>query len=254
VTSWLERIGRDGVPPDSAHAASPPVAASPVAASPAGTARQRERRFTELYREHYPYVLRFALRRLRTLDAAQDATVATFAVVWSRFDEVPSMPRAWIYRVARSVVSLELRQRMRDERVPDGAGSSRLRLAEQDLEDDPVLRALSELQDDDREVLQLRAWEELSGEEIGEVLGCSPNDAAARLHDAQQRLKELLGGAARHDASAAPHQPASGRRARVRRTPAVPPPQAVPEGQTTPAARAVPNASRDASVTRRVRP
>lgn len=179
MTSWLERMGRDGVPLEGARTPEPTV-----------ESREREARFTALYREHYPFVLRFALRRLRALDLAQDATVATFAVIWSRFDDVPELPRAWIYRVARSVVSLELRQRMRDERAP-GAGA-RLRLTEHDLEDDPVLRALSELHDDDREVLQLRAWEELSGEEIGEVLGWSPNDAATRLHEAQQRLKELL--------------------------------------------------------------
>jgi RNA polymerase sigma-70 factor (ECF subfamily) len=217
VTSWLERIGRDGV---QLHDAQPapvrPREALDGAADGGGQAARtgmQERRFTELYREHYPFVLRFALRRLRALDAAQDATVATFAVVWSRFDEVPDMPRAWIYRIARSVVSLELRQRMRDERLHGEPGSSRLRLAEHDLEDDPVLRALSELQDDDREVLQLRAWEDLSGAEIGEVLGCSPNDAAVRLHEAQQRLKELLGTPLRQEPSDHPDPSTTGRRA-----------------------------------------
>jgi RNA polymerase sigma-70 factor (ECF subfamily) len=188
VTSWLERIGRDGAPLDDAR--------TPPPSSP--ESREREARFTELYREHYPFVLRFALRRLRALDAAQDATIATFAVIWSRFDEVPELPRSWVYRIARSVVSLELRQRMRDERA--SGADARLRLTEHDLEGDPVLRALSELQEDDREVLQLRAWEQLSGEEIGEVLGCSPNDAAVRLHEAQQRLKDLLASAGLHGA------------------------------------------------------
>lgn len=200
MTSWLERTGRDSAPMDPA---SPVPAAEPPDA--------RERRFTELYRLHYPFVLRFALRRLRALDAAQDATVATFAVVWSRFDEVPELPRAWIYRIARSVVSLELRQRIRDERLPGAARASRVRLSEQDIEGDPVLRAISELQDDDREVLQLRAWEDLTGEEIGEVLGCSPRDAAVRLHDAQQRLKELLSGTSSGDADHARHDGAARR-------------------------------------------
>jgi RNA polymerase sigma-70 factor (ECF subfamily) len=182
---------------------------------PTDESREREARFTELYREHYPFVLRFALRRLRALDLAQDATVATFAVIWSRFDDVPELPRAWIYRVARSVVSLELRQRMRDERAPGHRG--RLRLTEHDLADDPVLRALSELHDDDREVLQLRAWEELSGEEIGEVLGWNPSDAALRLHEAQLRLKELLASTTR-----ATEDEARARRSVPRRAAAVP--------------------------------
>jgi RNA polymerase sigma-70 factor (ECF subfamily) len=191
VTSWRDRAGRESVRVDDAR---PTVSAAPSVSPVAADAeRERRSRFADLYREHYPFVLRFALRRLRALDAAQDATVATFAVVWSRFDEVPEVPRAWIYQIARSIVSLELRQRMRAERSPGAAQASRPRLAEHDVEDDPVLRALSELQDEHREVLQLRAWEDLSGAEIGEVLGCSPNDVAVRLHEAQQRLRELLG-------------------------------------------------------------
>jgi len=190
VTSWRDRAGRDSVRVDDAR----PIV-SPVAPS-AGAERERRRRFADLYREHYPFVLRFALRRLRALDAAQDATVATFAVVWSRFDEAPPVPRAWIYQIARSIVSLELRQRMRAERAPSTPRASRPTLTSHDVDDDPVLRALSELHDDDREVLQLRAWENLTGAEIGEVLGCSPNDVAVRLHEAQQRLRELLGATA----------------------------------------------------------
>ena len=193
VTSWRNRAERESVRIDDAR---PTVSAAP-SASPnlSNVERERRSRFADLYREHYPFVLRFALRRLRALDAAQDATVATFAVVWSRFDEVPEVPRAWIYQIARSIVSLELRQRMRAERAPGAPQASRPRLTEHDVEDDPVLRALSELQDEHREVLQLRAWEDLSGAEIGEVLGCSPNDVAVRLHEAQQRLRELLGSA-----------------------------------------------------------
>ena len=205
MTSWHEQAGRDSVRADGARSSAPDEGRLASHDGQTGASRSRETKFTELYREHYPFVLRFALRRLRALEAAQDATVATFAVVWSRFDETPELPRPWIYRIARSVVSLELRQRMRDERVPGAPATSRLRLSAAGDEEDPVLRALSELRDDDREVLQLRAWEDLSGAEIGEVLGCSPNDAAVRLREAQQRLKELLGSPR--------HEPASGARA-----------------------------------------
>ena len=208
MASWLERVRRGSVPLDDACAQA--AVSRPASGEVSGEAKAHAERFTELYREHYPFVLRFTLRRLRALDAAQDATIATFAVVWSRFEEAPDLPRAWIYRIARSIVALELRQRMRDERVPGAPGSSRLRLPEHDIEDDPVLRALSRLREDDREVLQLRAWENLSGAEIGEVLGCSPNDAAVRLHEAQQRLKELLGSA--RPARVKPAAPAAARR------------------------------------------
>jgi RNA polymerase sigma-70 factor (ECF subfamily) len=55
-----------------------------------------------------------------------------------------------------------------------------------------VLRALAELHADEREVLMLTAWEELSSPEAAAVLGCSPTAYRIRLHRARLRLRRVM--------------------------------------------------------------
>ena len=53
---------------------------------------------------------------------------------------------------------------------------------------DAVVVAASRLSTQDREVLNLAAWEGLPHREIAEVLGCSIDAVDQRLHRAKQRL------------------------------------------------------------------
>jgi RNA polymerase sigma-70 factor (ECF subfamily) len=56
----------------------------------------------------------------------------------------------------------------------------------------PILAALASLGSDDREIVLLAAWEELSPAEIGAVLGISQIAARSRLHRARKRLRAAL--------------------------------------------------------------
>ena len=51
---------------------------------------------------------------------------------------------------------------------------------------------MGELGDDDRELLLLVSWEELSPAEAAKVLGISSLAARSRLHRARRRLRALL--------------------------------------------------------------
>jgi RNA polymerase sigma-70 factor (ECF subfamily) len=55
-----------------------------------------------------------------------------------------------------------------------------------------VLRAMGALGDDDRELLMLVSWEELSPTEAARVLGLSALATRSRLHRARRRLRALL--------------------------------------------------------------
>ena len=48
--------------------------------------------------------------------------------------------------------------------------------------------ALCELSEDDREILMLVTWEELSYADVGRVLDISANAVAIRVHRARKRL------------------------------------------------------------------
>ena len=57
---------------------------------------------------------------------------------------------------------------------------------------DHLIAALDQLSRAEREALQLVLWEQLSHAEAAQVLGCSANAVAIRVHRAKARLRELL--------------------------------------------------------------
>jgi len=151
-----------------------------------------EERFRSLFARHYPAVYRYAGRRLGP-DEAADAAAEAFTVAWRKIGHVPSEPDtlAWLYGVTRRVVANAERSRRRRHRLAARAAEGNPAPVPAP---DPVglLTALADLAADDREVLRLAAWEGLGPQEMGAVLGCSPNAAAIRLHRARRRLERAM--------------------------------------------------------------
>lgn len=155
-----------------------------------------ESRYRLLFEEHFDDIWRFARRRCDSSHDADDVTAETFAVAWRRRDDVPTEEaRLWLFGVVRRVLANHRRSAERQDKVC-------LRLAETtDLnpsadrpkESHGVMReALGALSADDRELLIMRAWDELSVGEIAVILGCSPNAVSLRLHKARRRLAHEL--------------------------------------------------------------
>jgi RNA polymerase sigma-70 factor, ECF subfamily len=155
-------------------------------------------RFGRLYRDQGRAILAYALRRVEGPEDAADVVAETFLVAWRRLDEVPNdaAARLWLFGVARRVIANRHRSERRRTRLAERlAESLRTGLATQPApagEAAEVLRAISELGDDDRELLLLVAWEELSPGEAAKVLGISSLAARSRLHRARRRLRALL--------------------------------------------------------------
>jgi RNA polymerase sigma factor (sigma-70 family) len=169
-------------------------------------AELRNQRFEALFREHYPAVRAYALRRSAP-DSAQDAVAETFLVAWRRLDSVPEDPLPWLYGVARRVLANQRRsdnrrralgERLAAERAPGGADPAE-RLAEVDA----VAGALARLRPDDREALMLSAWEGLDNAGAARASGCSRAAFAVRLHRARGRLAQALDAYEREPVAAA---------------------------------------------------
>ncbi|HTT94353.1 MAG TPA: sigma-70 family RNA polymerase sigma factor [Solirubrobacterales bacterium] len=155
-------------------------------------------RFTKLYREHGRAVLEYALRRVEQREDAADVVAETFLVVWRRIGEVPigDGARLWLYGVARNVLAnLHRAERRRTRLGRRLAETLRTEIAahpEPSGEAAAVLRAVAALGEEDRELLLLVTWEELSPSEAGRVLGISAPAARTRLHRARRRLRRIL--------------------------------------------------------------
>lgn len=150
---------------------------------------ERRVRFERLFRAHAAAVAGYARRRTDAA-SAEDVINEVFAIAWRRLDDVPDQPVAWLLGCARRVLWHQQRARRRDQRL-----FAPLRMAQPPpptSSDGALGTALAMLRTSDRELLLLIAWEGLGVNEAAEVLGCSPNACAVRLHRARKRLNAAL--------------------------------------------------------------
>lgn len=170
----------------------------------AETGRRGEDWYRAVYEAHAHEVLAYFLRR-RPPDHAPDLLAEVFLVAWRRRAVAPDAPelRPWLYRTARNVLRNHRRGEARRYRLferltgyvdPWIDADDRSDTADRDA---TVRRALHRLRPVDREILRLSAWEECSNAEIADVLGCSTNAVAIRLHRARRRLRRQLTSVAR---------------------------------------------------------
>jgi RNA polymerase sigma-70 factor (ECF subfamily) len=155
-------------------------------------------RFARLYRDQGRAILAYALRRVEEPEDAADVVAETFLVAWRRLDEVPvdAGARPWLFGVARLVIANRQRAERRRTRLAARLTETmRTELAARPAaagQAAEVLRAMGDLSDDDRELLLLVSWEELSPGEAAKALGVSALAARSRLHRARRRLRALL--------------------------------------------------------------
>jgi RNA polymerase sigma-70 factor, ECF subfamily len=157
----------------------------------AGTRRgDDESVFAGLYVEHGRDVLAYAVRRAASPEDAADVVAETFLVAWRRLEDVPCgfEARLWLFGVARRALANQRRgERLRSElRVAVSAEPA------MGGERTAALLALQRLDESDRELLLLAAWEELDAGQIARVLGISAGAARSRLHRARRRLRRQL--------------------------------------------------------------
>ena len=157
-------------------------------------------RFESIWEQHRLEVLAYCLRRTSAADA-EDACAETFLVAWRRLDDVPPQPQTilYLYGVAGHVLSnhrRSLRRRSRLDARLSNLGVAPpvdpLHVVVRSSEDKLVDGAVSRLSRLDREIVMLDAWEELSREEIAEVLGITRDGVDQRIHRSYKRLGRAL--------------------------------------------------------------
>ncbi|MGI9624053.1 MAG: RNA polymerase sigma factor [Acidimicrobiales bacterium] len=158
-----------------------------------------EQRFTEVYVAHYANVLAYALRRCGA-DDALDAAAEVFTVAWRRLDELPTevalLP--WLYGVAARVLANQRRGSRRRQALSmrmNGVAVIRampeVTIGEAD-HDGQLVAALGTLNEQDREIVLLNAWEGLAAAEIALMYEISAAAAEKRLSRAKARLKRAM--------------------------------------------------------------
>src|SRR5438046_222011 len=156
--------------------------------------------FEELYHRYVRSVMGLALRRLRDRGRAEDAVQEIFAAVWRsassyRPERGPAAP--WLYAVARNAIVDRMRARVEPAaEAPDLASAEPgpADRAESSYVSWRVHRALEELPEKEREVLELAYWSGMSQSEVAEYLHIPLGTVKTRTRSALSRLAGVLEG------------------------------------------------------------
>lgn len=146
----------------------------------------------ELYRRHGAALVLFAAAISGDRNRAQDAVHQVFLkLLESEAGDRWIDPKAYLFQCVRHTVFNDLKQQQRQvELHPDSAW---FEPPERDHAAELTLRrALSELAEDQREVVVLHVWGELTFAQVAEVLGISSNTAASRYRYALGKLRDVM--------------------------------------------------------------
>jgi len=154
--------------------------------------------FDVLYRRFVRPVFALALRRLGDRGRAEDATQETFASVWrsaASYRPERGAGAPWLYAVARNAIVDRTRARSEPPVEAPDEPSSELgppEEAERSWLAWRVHRALQELPDHERPLLELAYWSGLSQSEIAEFLNIPLGTVKTRTRSALGRLADAL--------------------------------------------------------------
>lgn len=159
--------------------------------------RGRDSDLEALFRRHYPAVLAYLLRRVDDAATAEDLCAETFAVAWRRRDVVPADALPWLLASARRLLANHRRATRRQGALflkvaQEGSTDQVIDPAEIAEERATLAAAFGRLNEREREVLLLVAWEGLDNRQAATVVGCSTATFSLRLHRARRRLMKEI--------------------------------------------------------------
>ena len=159
--------------------------------------------FSELVARYQDRIYRFLVRLTRSQDDAMDLTQETFLSAYQALPRWQPDARftTWLFRIARNQAFDWLRRRKRVEFVPLDDEHD-LGIADPAPTPDRVLetvqrlrgleRALARLPTEHREILLLREIEEMSYDDIADVLDISLGTVKSRIARARAKLLEKM--------------------------------------------------------------
>jgi RNA polymerase sigma-70 factor (ECF subfamily) len=155
-----------------------------------------EQAFRALFRRYDKRLYAYCLRALGSTDDAKDAfqTIA-LTVFEKRAVFTDGSFAAWVFTIARNLCLKSLRQRKHNvEFTEEELGNHN---DEPQHSDDFLLRAalrdsIGKLSEEFREVLEMRYFDELSYDEIAQILGIGESLAKIRVFRAKKQLQSML--------------------------------------------------------------
>lgn len=148
--------------------------------------------FERLFEDEFDRVYGYLARRVGR-ELASDLAAETFTTAFAarrRFDPALGEPRPWLLGIATNLLRRHYREEERRLRA-----LARIEPAREDASspDEPRLAAaLAGLSREERDVLLLYTWADMSYDEIADALNVPVGTVRSRLHRARERLRAAL--------------------------------------------------------------
>lgn len=173
----------------------PPPAADALEESWIKAAQKDLTAFEKLYDAHYEAIFRYVYQRMDSKDDATDVTAQVFLKAMTNIKKYQFMGykfSSWLYRIAKS----ETYQFLKDQSKSPVLNIETERLANisEEMEvtttigNQELIEALTQLNDEELELIEMRFFEERSFKEIGEILEMTENNAKVKTHRIIKKL------------------------------------------------------------------
>lgn len=166
-------------------------------------AQEDPQKFALLYDKYFEQIFRYVYRRVSDKDTVHDLVSQTFYDAFAHLKsfEWRGYPfSSWLYKIAHNNVLKWYRDQSRGHKVgleeigelPDlTADSTRdASRGEAQLE---VQNVIHQLEPEEREIIRLKYFEEVSNIEIAEIMGLSANHIGVKVYRTLKKVKQLLG-------------------------------------------------------------
>ncbi|MEM6994308.1 MAG: sigma-70 family RNA polymerase sigma factor [Myxococcota bacterium] len=152
----------------------------------------------ELFERHFEAIRRFFLNKVDAeVEELMQQTFVRCVEGKERFEGRSSF-RTYLFAVAHNVLREFLRKKRRDGRIDFGAdsvadlGPGASTFMGEKREQRALMLALRKIPIDAQVALELYYWEQLTGPQLGEVLGVPENTARSRVRRAKEALLRVL--------------------------------------------------------------
>ena len=163
-------------------------------------AQQDRKKFSALYNKYFKEIFLFILKKTADETLAAELSSNTFMkamVNLTKYRDMGFPFSSWLYRIASNEVYKYYRDNNKVQEVEINDRDAVTFLGELEIEDNTnhvnhLMKCLSEMKEDESDLIEMRYFEKLSFNEIGEVLGITGNNAKIKVYRAIDKLKKLF--------------------------------------------------------------
>ena len=162
--------------------------------------RDKENRLTNLYDEYFDRIARYIYVRIGDRNEAEDLAGEVFVRALESlksYKERGIPMQAWLFKIAHNQVVDHLRKATKRKTVPidtvqTETGEDPVATAEKSIEIERVNEAMQKLTPEQREVVRLRFFGDLSSKEVGAIMRKSDGAVREMQRAAIEKLRGLL--------------------------------------------------------------